>query len=296
MSTDGHTPLRVWILASLMVLLWAVNFLVAKVALRHFPPMLLAALRLTLAGAVIAPIYLWKRRSAEPLPREPWLIPRLIAIGVFGIGLNQMFFTLGIGKTSVAHAALIIALGPVFAFLISAAVGQEQLSARKASGLAVAFIGVALLQRAPEGARSATPWGDFLIFLAGFTFSAFAVASKSIRAKFDSLTMTSAAYAGSGLVLLPVTLWYSQGFSYASVSFEGWAAVAYMALVSSLLCYAIFYYAMHYMTVTRLSAFAYLQPVFATGLAIPLLGESLNSSLISGGVLVLFGVFLTERS
>ena len=69
-----------------------------------------------------------------------------------------------------------------------------------------------------------------------------------------------------------------------------------MALVSSLICYGIFYHAMRFMSATRLSAFAYLQPVFATGLAVPFLGESLTSSLVSGGILVLFGVFLTERT
>ena len=292
MSASGHTPLRVWVLAGLMVFLWAVNFLVAKVALRHFPPVLLASLRLTVAGAAVIPVYLWRR--TRPLERAG--LARLIAIGVLGVAMNQVFFTLGIGKTSVAHAALIIALGPAFAFLLSAAFGLEPFTLRKAAGLAVAFTGVALLQRAPDAARVATPLGDLLIFLAAFTFSAFAVASKSIRARFDGLTMTTATYVASALMLLPVTAWYSRSFSYSSVSLTGWAALAYMALVSSLFCYAIFYHAMRYITVTRLSAFSYLQPLFATGLAVPLLGESLTSSLAGGGALVLFGVFLTERS
>jgi drug/metabolite transporter (DMT)-like permease len=49
------------------------------------------------------------------------------------------------------------------------------------------------------------------------------------------------------------------------------------------------------MAASRLSAFSYLQPVFAAIMGIAILGESLGVSEITGGLVILGGVYLAER-
>jgi drug/metabolite transporter (DMT)-like permease len=68
-----------------------------------------------------------------------------------------------------------------------------------------------------------------------------------------------------------------------------------MAVLPSVVGSLIYYYALVYMPASRVTAFLYLQPVLATLLAIPVLGEHLTGALIGGGVMVLAGVSLTER-
>jgi drug/metabolite transporter (DMT)-like permease len=68
-----------------------------------------------------------------------------------------------------------------------------------------------------------------------------------------------------------------------------------MAIFPSVLGYLIYCYALTQMPASRVSAFAYLQPLLATILAVPMLGESVNGSLTGGGTLVLIGVYVTER-
>jgi drug/metabolite transporter (DMT)-like permease len=58
----------------------------------------------------------------------------------------------------------------------------------------------------------------------------------------------------------------------------------------------IYNYALTYMPASRASAASYLQPLGATLLAVVLLGESLTTALAIGGILVLTGVFVTERA
>ena len=74
-DTEGSSRLsqrslriKLYSLIALMVLFWSLNFIVAKIALRSFPPLLLASLRTTLAALFILPVYLWKRRR-EDAPR-----------------------------------------------------------------------------------------------------------------------------------------------------------------------------------------------------------------------------------
>ena len=48
-----------------MTLLWSANFIIAKVALHEFPPLLLCALRIGIAGMFLAPIYWQSMRAAR---------------------------------------------------------------------------------------------------------------------------------------------------------------------------------------------------------------------------------------
>ena len=69
-----------------------------------------------------------------------------------------------------------------------------------------------------------------------------------------------------------------------------------MALVPSVVCYLIYYWALTYIPATRASAFSYIQPVIATLVAIPVLGEPVTALVALGGVLTLGGVYITERN
>jgi drug/metabolite transporter (DMT)-like permease len=69
-----------------------------------------------------------------------------------------------------------------------------------------------------------------------------------------------------------------------------------MAIFPAVLSTLIFYYALTYIPASRVSAVLYLQPLVATLLAIPTLGEPVTWALAFGGILVLSGVYLTERT
>ena len=103
------------------------------------------------------------------------------------------------------------------------------------------------------------------------------------------------AYAGSAIAMLPITLGYSANFSFQRVTWMGWTSLLYMAIFPSVVCYSIYYYALTHAPASRISAFSYLQPLLAMLMAIVLLGERPTAAFVSGGALVLVGVFLAER-
>lgn len=295
--SDSHraTPRRVWALLGLMVFLWSINFVVAKYALRDFPLLLLGALRFTVAGALILPVFLHSRlRAVMPALRNGWKW-KLLGLGLLGVGANQLTFLLGLTHTSVAHAALIIALTPILVLFLSSWVGHESLTRNKVVGLAMAVSGVLLLQLQSLLTGHASPLGDFFVFLAALTFALFTVWGKSVRQQFDGLTINTFAYVGSGVVLLPITVWAGWSFNFFGVSPRGWFSLFYMALFPSLVAYMIYYHALRYLSPSRIASVGYLQPFLATLFAVPLLGERITASLVGGGVLVLAGVFWAER-
>jgi drug/metabolite transporter (DMT)-like permease len=286
---------RLYWLLGLMLLFWSLNYIIGKVALREFPAVLLTCIRTTFAGAFILPIYLWgqrgKRRALSG--RE---LGDLLMLGIFGVVANQFFFVVGLASTSVVHASIVVTLMPILVLLLAAFLGQERITARKVLGMVIAATGVGVLQLEKGGGSGATLLGDFIVFLSDVSLAIFTVRSKQLMKRYGSLTINSVAYIGGALAMAPFTVWLSWRYGLARASAGAWWSVAYMAMFSSVLAYLIYNYALTYMPASRASAVSYLQPLGATLLAVVLLGESVTTALAIGGMLVLTGVFVTERA
>jgi drug/metabolite transporter (DMT)-like permease len=278
-------------LLSLMTFLWSVNYVVAKVALRHFPPLLFTPMRTVAAAALL--ILVWRQTGFGAI-RSDW--KRVVFLGLVGISGNQVAFMFGMARTSVAHASLIIALMPVLVLLLSAWRAHERITPRKVVGMGMAFSGVAVLNLAPSrSAQGATLPGDALIFLAGLTFAVFTVAGRNVTRSLGAIPVTAAAYVASAASLVPVGLWQARGFDFSRVTVGGWATLVYMAVFPSVVCYLIYYHALSKIPASRVAAFSYSQPLIATLTGFVTLGEPVTAAVALGGILVLSGVWATSR-
>lgn len=277
-----------------MTFFWSINYVVAKIALRSFPPLLIGPLRAATAAALLMPVFFFLRRNRS----ESWQrrdIIELALLGVFGITLNQIFFVVGMSSTSVAHAALVIATTPLQVLMLAAIRGQEKVTPRKLAGLGVAIAGIAVLNlgRATHGASFT---GDFFVFLASFCFSLYTVFGKEVTRRHSLLTVNAFGYLAGGLAGAPLLVQQSWGFDFSAVSASGWWALAYMAILSSIFCYMIFYYALSHLSATRVAAFSYVQPVIAALAGLLILREPITLPIAAGGLLVLSGVWVTGRN
>ncbi|MBI4889316.1 MAG: DMT family transporter [Acidobacteria bacterium] len=284
-------------LISLMTLIWSINYIVAKIVLRSFPALLVGPLRAALAAALLLPVYGFVRWRSREKDRWEWReLGMLAVLGVFGITLNQVFFVLGMNRTSVAHAALVISTTPLQVMLLAALRGQERVTVRKVGGMLTAVAGIAVLNFGPGRAlHGASALGDLFVFLAAFSFSVYTVFGKEVTKHHDSITVNSLGYFAGGLAGAPLLLQQSLSFDYSRVPASGWLALSYMALLSSVLCYFIFYYALNHLPASRVAAFSYMQPVIAAGAGWVILSEPVTMAVGLGGLLVLSGVWVTGR-
>jgi drug/metabolite transporter (DMT)-like permease len=283
----------------LMTVFWSLNYIAAKVALRSFPPIFYACLRMIIAGAMMFGTYLvWVRKRPQfaisKWPRRDLLI--LSAIGVLGMVGNQILFVAGLGRTSVAHASLVIATTPVQVLLLAWIRGQERLSTLKISGMAMAMGGIGVLNPAPgRSARGASIVGDLLILLCSFSFALYSVLGKERMRKFGAIPVNALGFGISALLLLAPVWFWSRDFDYAAVPAMGWWMLAYMAGIASVLCYIIYSTALETLPASRVASFSYAQPFIACLAAWWLLGEPVTLPVALGGMMVLGGVWLTGR-
>lgn len=273
----------------LVTFLWSFNFITSKVALQQWPPVLLTGCRTCLALAICLPMYL----REKPLDWTWPLFFRYLSLGCLGMGLNQLFFALGVKRTSVSHGALIVGMTPVFVYLLSSAIRQEVFRPRKLFGMAIALSGIGLLQLNSQG--QATFIGDCLVLLGCLTFTVFTVFSKPLSGRLSVIGTVTLNYTGACALLLPATIYSAQGFAFHDLLPISWACLIFMAAVPSVLCFMLYYRVLRGLSASQLTSFTYLQPILASSMAIPLLGEPLTWSLGGGGALVLLGVWLTEK-
>ncbi|MFN7998676.1 MAG: DMT family transporter [Bryobacteraceae bacterium] len=279
----------------MMIAFWSGNYIIGKIALREIPALLVAGLRIGMAGLFMLPFYAWERgRETARWTRAD--VPTLLWLGVFGVTLNQLFFVVGLSRTSVAHSAIIIGLTPVLVLLLACLRGLERMTMQKMLGLAVALAGVAVLKAFEPATGTEATWiGDFLTFLTALCFAIFTVFGKEVTKRHTTVTVNTFAYVGGALALAPITVWQAVHHPLTHVSAAAWLSVVYMALFPSVLAYLIYYYALTHITASRVSAFSYLQPVFATAMGVAILGEHLSASVIVGGAIIFAGVYLVEH-
>jgi drug/metabolite transporter (DMT)-like permease len=307
-APSGQAPSRAAITASIayLVVVWAGNFIAAKIGLRSLPAFAMASFRVVLAGVAMIPIYFlcsrlpvfaeaaaFRRRGITL--RDLWIF---FYLGFFGVAVNQTCFTLGLHFTSVSHAAVIVGLGPIYILILAVLIRMERATGHKVVGMLIALFGVAVL--ASENGislHSSSLAGDAITMTGSLGFAMYVVLGKRVAGKYDTLTMTAFNHFAGALIVLPLALYEASHFHAAifwRVPWQAWAAVLYMAVFSSAMAYVFYFWLLRYLEASQLSAFTYLLPVLATVLGILWLGEKGSWGQVLGGVLALGGVYWIE--
>ena len=270
------------------------TYILAKRALGEISAFELALARFSMAAVIYAAL-LWRVRVR--VERDDLLA--LICLGFIAVPLNQGLFLLGLARSTPGHAALMYALTPVFVFLLARARLTERASLAKIAGIVIAFGGVVVVLMArglmAYRGRGSPLVGDLLILAAVVAWAVYAVWGKPYAERYGPLSFSGLSLVFGSLLYLPVGLAESRFAHFAALSRTGWMVLAYLVVVSSVVSYVIFYWALARAEASRVAIWSNLQPVLTAVLAWFVYGERLSVPFVAGGAMVLAGVVLTER-
>lgn len=279
---------------ALVMLIWALNYVATKTVLREMDALTLATLRITLAAAIMTPIYLAFPHKKE-LDRGDAI--KFTQLSLLGVALNQILFITGLSMTTVSHSALLIGLGPIYVLILAWFQGLETVGPQKVVGMLLAFSGVAVLGTEHGfSLKSGTLAGDLLTMCGSLAFSFYVVMAKKVARKYNSIEVNFYLYLAAAILIVPVTMRQGALLDWGAVSWKAWGALGYTAAFASVAAYLIYFWALKHVTASRIAAFSYLLPVMATSFGIFLLGEHPSMQLMIGGALVLVGVYLAETA
>jgi len=159
-------------------IIFALHYLAAKTVVETVPPRAWALLRVAAAALLLLLLNAIRRKGVRVTRAD---LGRIALFAVFGVVLNQLCFTEGIHRTTPSHSALINTLIPVSTYLFALLLRTESVTARKASGLLLAFAGVLILLEVHDfNYQERWVRGDLLTLLNASSFGFFLVISRKV--------------------------------------------------------------------------------------------------------------------
>jgi drug/metabolite transporter (DMT)-like permease len=270
------------------------TYIAGKRALTELSPVEVALARFTLAAAVHA-VVLWRMRVRF----ERRDVAAIAGLGVLAVAVNQLLFLGGLSLSTPGHAALLYATTPIFVFLAEWLRGRERATGQKVTGIAIAFAGtvVVLGGRGVLGGAGARDMllGDVLLLFAVVSWALYAVGGKSYAGKYGGLATGSGTLVAGTLLCAPVGIFFFDTADVAAMSGWGLVSLGYLVLVTSVVAWLIYYWALGRADASRVAIWSNLQPVLTALIAWLVYGEPLTAPFLAGGAMVVAGVLLTER-
>ena len=276
-----------------VVVIWGFNFAVMKVMYRYFSPITFNAIRFVISSAAM--VLTLKARGERALP--DWKdTRRVIWLGFLGNTLYPFIFVLGLDRTKAGNAALLMALTPVFAFLIGVGMKKEQFSMGVLIGIILSLSGAAaiVLFGRSEVSFSESWQGDLLMIAAAIFWAWQSVESTRLLPKYGPIRLTVFAMTAGSAILVPLSIPWLLSQDWRSIPLVGWLGLAYSALLSITYSYFIWAYAINAIGVAHTSVFNNVTPIVALFAGWLLLSEKPLPTQLAGVVLVLVGVFMVR--
>jgi len=280
--------------ASAAVLVWGGTPIATRIAVETLDPAMVGMLR-TLLAALLAPLLLLALRVPRPAGETR---PRLAFAGLCAFVLFPVLFSIGIDYTTASHAALILAMQPVFTALTAHVVERSWPTRRWVAGAALAAAGAFALVHFRIGIAEGTAesWvGDLLILAAGFLASVGYVGGGRVARGFPALGVTLWGLVIGGAALLPLFAWRAGTIDWGAGTLASWTAVLYLAFAVSSLGYLLWYWALAKGGIARIGTLQFMQPVASLVLAVLLLAEPMSLPLAACAAVVLAGTILAHR-
>ena len=275
----------------LAVLFLGTNPVVVKVAVAEIPPLPFVAMRFVLAGLVVLVFALILEPGARPVGRE---LLSMAGVGLLGVGMNNVAFTLGVSMTTASDTALIYAAVPIWGILLGLALGLERPGLWGILGVALAFTGVGVVVYGGLGG-GASLQGDLLVVGATVCWGSYAVLSLPLLRRHSPLVVAAYTMLFGGLAALPVGLPGFLSARWAEVSVRAWEAVAYSTLLVAAFGFYAWQRGVSRAGANRVLVYQYLITLVGVASGVLLLGESLTVNKVIGGAIILLGVYLTRR-
>jgi len=277
-------PRRHVVLALVVAVCWAVNFVVIDIGLETFPPLLFAALRF---GLTALPAIFF-----VPRPDVRWravvAVGLLIGVGQFGV----LFVAMNTGLPA-GLASVIAPLQPVFTIPFAAIALGERPSLRQLVGVSLAVVGLATiaagrargvpLQAVALGVASTASWG------CGNVVTRAAKPRRPFSLLVWSSVVAPIPLLGLSLIFEGTARWQSAA---SSVGASAIAALAYVVVVSTFFGYGTWYWLMSRYPASAVSPFTLLVPVVGILTAWLVRGEHPTGGELLGSLVAVVGLGL----
>jgi drug/metabolite transporter (DMT)-like permease len=279
------------------VTVWGASFIATKLALRDLAPVTVVWLRFAIGVIILGAATGIRKQFAFPQKQD---YAYLGLLGFLGITFHQWLQSTGLQTVQASTTAWIVATTPVFIAILSWLFLREKLVWLQVSGILMAMLGVLLV--VSKGNISAlfsghfgTP-GDILILISAPNWAVFSILSSRGLKKYPASQMMF--YVMAIGWLFTSIFFFSTGNlkDILNLTWSSLLGIGFLGIFCSGLAYIAWYDGLQALPATQIGAFLYLEPFVAVLVAWAVLGEGLIPITLLGGVTILLGVRLVQKT
>lgn len=281
-------------------ILWAGTFIAGRILGRKggpADPASAAFLRFFFASVIMIVLVKTVEKRLPALSFRQWFA--MFLLGLTGVFLYHILFLTGLKTVEAANASVIIATSPVFISLLSAYVFKEIITPVKFAGIIISVFGaiyVTIKGDLNYFFSNGISYGQIFIIGCLICWVLYSIIGKILLEGLSAI-VTVAYSSVIGTVLLFFVALYKGIFGEMKLYFaEDWLSILYLAVFGTVIGYIWFCEALNVIGPAKTSLFFNFIPIFTIIQSFFILGEPITHSLLVGTPLVIFGVYLTNRT
>jgi drug/metabolite transporter (DMT)-like permease len=279
-----------WATLAILSILWGGSFLFIEVALTGFPVLTIVWARVAGAAAVLG---LWLAVGGAGFPNGQQAWAALLVMGILNNVLPFTLFVLAQGQITAGLASILNATTPLWTVIVAHQFTRdERLSASKAAGLLLGFLGVSVI----AGGDTAGHFGAILACLGAAVSYGFAgVWGRRFKAMgLAPMQVAFGMLTSSSLLVFPFWMGIDRPWQADSPALAPVLALAALAVLSTALAYVLYFRLLARAGATMLSLVTLLIPASALGLGALVLQEAILLHHLFGLALILLGLLAID--
>jgi drug/metabolite transporter (DMT)-like permease len=251
-----------------LYVIWGSTYLVIRIGVESWPPLLLAGIRFVTAGALMYGFLRW--RGAPAPTWAQWKAAGVIGVLLLACGNGAVTLAEHTGVAS-GVAALAVATVPLFTLLFGYFWGARNTRLEWA-GIMLGLIGIGMLNLGSN--LQSSPMGAALLIFAAATWAFGSVWSRHLPLPQGAMASAVEMLVGGVVLLIGSAVSGEQMTS--MPSFEGWAALAYLTVFGSIVAFNAYMYLLKHVRPAAATSYAYVNPAVAVLLGIVFAGETIG--------------------
>ena len=273
-------------LVLLTTFLMGSSFAIVKIGLSYSSPILLAALRFTLAGIIMSIIVSVLKRP-HPITKKSWI--RMVIIGACQTAGVMGCIFLSLRTITASESSILTFTNPLLVIVFGTIFTKIRYRLYQWIGVFLGLLGVVITM----GTQLQFEIGIVFGILSAVFWAIATLLANKWGATFDTWVLSAYQMLFGGLLLLLASFLFEKPF----FTFNGQSLfiLFWLSMMSSIVQFAIWYYLLQKGDPGKTSAYLFLAPFFGVLTGWLLLGDHLYPSLIIGGLFIIIGIYLVNR-
>jgi len=282
-------------LALLVVcIVWGVSWVGTKEAVRYMPPIQMVGVRQVIAGLCYTLFFIF---SGKPFPKGREWYPILL-LSALNFMISNGLATWGVKLTTAGVSSILGAIFPLWLVLILSFKGEHKFPFFAWIGIIIGFGGVCIIfyDHLKDLFDPNFQFGVLLGLMAALAWAFGTIYTKEFATDFNPYYSIGWQMLISGVTLNIIALATGNAIPLSEVKIYTWGAIAFLVVVSSIIAFLAYLYALQKLPTALVSIYAYINPIIAVITGSIVIHEKITLLLVVGGSITLAGVYIVNST